>query len=618
MYNSFFVFLLFAFLCFDCSTQAFKMNQTNAFASLLKDSNFLNALPPHKKLPINSFLSYVSKDNQSKSSIQFNLECSGCEAFVSLMHTLPAKELISIVVTTIIKFCTHSLQKEEVCAGAVNEMESFVINSLKKRYLSSEFICGESLKICPLGYEYLNSMDYVNEILKNKPNKTYPYPKPSQVSRTYKILHLSDPHIDMEYTIGSNVFCDQPLCCVSHSGIAPNSSVAAQFWGTDANCDLPYHTFEAFAQFVQKHINVDLVLWTGDNMSHDIWDQNTTRNLNSTVLTTETLKKYLKNIPVFPIIGNHEPFPVNVYDYRDGNNQDLINGLADIWQDWLGADSIATFKINGFYSHFIQEKNLKIIGLHTQACNNQNFYLFADPTDPGNMLEWFRNELQSAEDLNQTVFVLGHISAGVDSCLPEWSIRYKALIDRYSFVIRGQFFGHMHVEDFKVAKSFFDNSTIGLVLIPGSLTTFSWNFPEFRVYEIDSETNLPINYHQYRLNLTKYNALGNTTEEILFDNVYNFTDEYNLPDMSFSSFDLLMDSLKTDINTIKKFVFNEGQGSPTAKRLADNANLTTGFIEYCSKYNSVQEVEECSGSDTGIEDVIIRYLTGKWRKTIPG
>lgn len=593
-----------------------KTSSPNPFKSLLQNENFISKIPSPKKLPINAFLSYFAKEETTPNPLlSFSLECSGCEAFVSLMHELPSQDFISIIEAIIIKFCSLELQKEEVCAGAIYEMEPYVIDSLKARYLSSEFICGEALKACPQSYVYLDPMDYVRDVLKDKPNKTYPYPKPEQVKSTYRVLHLSDPHVDIEYLEGSNAQCDEPLCCMYHSGVAPNSSAAAQFWGTDANCDPPFRTFEAFTKFAENHLDIDFMLWTGDNMAHDVWHQNTTRNLNSSVLLTETIKRYLKNIPVFPIIGNHEPFPVNVYDFHNGKNQLLIDGLADVWQDWLGADATATFKKNGFYSYYISEKNLRIIGLHTQACNNQNWYFFEDPTDPGNMLEWLRSELQTAEDKNQTVYILGHIGAGMGSCLPEWSIRFKALIDRYSYVIRGQFIGHAHSDDFKVSKSFADNSTVGLSFIPGSLTTYSYLFPEFRVYEVDSATNLPLNYYEYRLNLTKYNALGNTSEEIIFDNVYNFTTEYNLPDMSFNSFDTLLESLKTDLPTIKKFIFNELQGSPTAQRSSDGATLNTGMSEYCGKFNSVQDVEECAGGKVNLENTVIRYLTGKWRKS---
>jgi hypothetical protein len=54
------------------------------------------------------------------------------------------------------------------------------------------------------------------------------------------------------------------------------------------------------------------------------------------------------------------------------------------------------------------------------------------------------------------------------------------------------------------------------------------------------------------LNLSKYDELGNCTKEIIFDNVYNFTDKYNLQEINFQSFDTLMERFKKDLETIKK------------------------------------------------------------------
>ena len=35
--------------------------------------------------------------------------------------------------------------------------------------------------------------------------------------------------------------------------------------------------------------------------------------------------------------------------------------------------------------------NLKIISLNTQAGNDENWYLINNPTDPGKMLEWLQS-----------------------------------------------------------------------------------------------------------------------------------------------------------------------------------------------------------------------------------
>lgn len=34
-------------------------------------------------------------------------------------------------------------------------------------------------------------------------------------------------------------------------------------------------------------------------------------------------------------MGNHESFPVNVYDYQGDRESMLIGGLAEAWKQWL-------------------------------------------------------------------------------------------------------------------------------------------------------------------------------------------------------------------------------------------------------------------------------------------
>ena len=46
-----------------------------------------------------------------------------------------------------------------------------------------------------------------------------------------KILQISDVHLDLSYTIGSNAACDLPNCCMNVTGTADNAESAAQYWG---------------------------------------------------------------------------------------------------------------------------------------------------------------------------------------------------------------------------------------------------------------------------------------------------------------------------------------------------------------------------------------------------
>lgn len=41
---------------------------------------------------------------------------------------------------------------------------------------------------------------------------------------------------------------------------------------------------------------------------------------------------------------------------------------------------------------------MRVIALNTQACNDGNWLLMKNPTDPFGQLEWLRNELYKSEE----------------------------------------------------------------------------------------------------------------------------------------------------------------------------------------------------------------------------
>lgn len=88
----------------------------------------------------------------------------------------------------------------------------------------------------------------------------------------------------------------------------------AGYWGSIVKCDLPIQTFDIFFDEL-KQLNLDFIIWTGDNTAHDIWAQSQSYNINFTVVLTNKLKNATNTI-VIPAMGNHESYPVNVYDYQ--------------------------------------------------------------------------------------------------------------------------------------------------------------------------------------------------------------------------------------------------------------------------------------------------------------
>lgn len=56
--------------------------------------------------------------------------------------------------------------------------------------------------------------------------------------------------------------------------------------------------------------------------------------------------------------------------------------------------------------------------------------------------------------------------------------------------------------------------------------------PSFRIFEIDAETHVPVNYYQYRLDLDKWNK-ENTTKDIAWDLAYSALEVKIFPALDF-------------------------------------------------------------------------------------
>ena len=51
-------------------------------------------------------------------------------------------------------------------------------------------------------------------------------------------------------------------------------------------------------------MNLDLIIWTGDNTPHDIWQQSQDYNINFTNILAKRIQKYT-NVTVIAAMGNH-------------------------------------------------------------------------------------------------------------------------------------------------------------------------------------------------------------------------------------------------------------------------------------------------------------------------
>lgn len=65
-------------------------------------------------------------------------------------------------------------------------------------------------------------------------------------------------------------------------------------------------------------------------------------------------------------------------------------------------------------------------------------------------------------------------------------------------MIRGQFFGHSHVDNISFYPSFKNSGALsGFFMIAPSLTTATFKNPNYRIMDIDEDTMQVLDYDQY-------------------------------------------------------------------------------------------------------------------------
>jgi sphingomyelin phosphodiesterase len=557
----------------------------------------------HQNFTENLFYAHLRNRNGS-------LLCNSCKDFVlAELHGLESKGVIELLMAGLSETCAHLIHlNSSLCSGFLERWTTVIWDALMGRYHKPDVACAK-MQFCPYDYEILSLESYIEDILKDAPNKKPPTPTKTS---SYNVLHITDLHVDYTYTTGNNANCNEPLCCREENGPTSNPADAAQYWGTISVCDIPYRTLDQFFQFVvRQNMNIDFIIWTGDNIAHNIWEQTENTQADTTLNISQALKNYFPNTPVYPIFGNHECFPADECDLRNESYTWLTTQLSQTWTElgWLDNQSANSFIHNSFYSIYNQEHNLKIISIDTQACNTGDVYLLYDPTDPMGQLAWLRGELSAAEQNNQSVFIMGHIPPGYSGCDSSWSARFNALVERYSYLIRGQFYGHTHNDQIEIVRSLKDKTPIGAYFVAPSLTTFEKLKPSFRVFEVDSATNTPINYYQYRLDLDKWNQ--NTTGPIDWDIAYDMLSQYNLTDMSFESLGGLVEAMYKDQDLMNLYVYHFMSG---AVPLYDVKPVEVKSYYCQANFGIYADAVKCLGP-TYVEDwatLIGQHIAGPW------
>jgi len=499
-----------------------------------------------------------------------DLLCSGCivaaEAVIDLFLIGADMSLIEEAAQVVCDL--FNIEDHDVCAGAIHNYVPQLEYIFSARRVTGQEVCAIVLGNGCGNASHVNDWQVEMPSIQ-KPDVIPPSPPPDGAP-SRKILHISDVHLDLSYEIGALAACDLPNCCMNITGPADNPEDAAMYWG-DYRCDLPSWTFRHMLEHIKQDHGEEFeyIIITGDYPAHDVWLQSRENNLAHTKTVVDAVKEVFPTKPVFPSMGNHESFPCNNYPTSNVAGYDnpdwLYSKLGEFFVDWLPAESLEQFKVDGFYT--VTYGDLKLIGINSNMCLTYNFFLFLEYQDPSAELAWLVEELLMSEAAGQKVHILSHIPPGNGDCLGAWGREFSKIINRFEGTVAAQFYGHTHNDEFMIFYDEVETSrAVSFGFVAPSVTTYTGLNPAYRIYTVDAgyegASHRVLESETYIFNMDSANIAGPDVDPSWYK-LYTATQDLGMESLLPQEWDKLVRRMAVDddlFNTFGRFFNQDSYG----------------------------------------------------------
>ncbi len=350
-------------------------------------------------------------------------------------------------------------------------------------------------------------------------------------------VQITDLHYDPYYQEGTWAECwrgkDLNYPCCHSWEIKEGDRIAGQLG--DYNCDSSLILLDDMFDFLKK-IDPQMVIWTGDTAGNNVLSQSPWQNLQAIKIISDKFQQYLPDTMVYPCYGNHDTWPADqIIDPPYWNW--LFDNVANYWSPWIKERSL---RDAGYYSQLVN-KDLRLISLNTLYYDSHN--LFDVKNEDDLQWKWFENILENSRQIGEKVWIIGHVYPGAGEAKNNYSKNYNNLVSQYHDIIRGQFFGHSHKDEFRIIRNLSNNLPTSMFYIAPSVTPFSIMNPSVRVYYYNLTTYEMIDYMQYNSDLIVANEIG----RLNFTYIYSPRQTYQMKDLS----------VKSWINLINRFIKND-------------------------------------------------------------
>lgn len=453
-------------------------------------------------------------------------ECSACQALLVVLQAL-AHLGNDAFTDTIIEVCILlQIEDDDVCAGAIGLEGPILAHDLRNMDIpskTSELFCLTIFGLCQWP-----AVDTSYSVALSAKPANASRPAPSGQT-PLQIVHISDIHVDQNYTTGSSYNCTKNVCCRAYDAddAVGVTDYPAGAYGNVA-CDSPVTLEESLYAAVAALVpNRTFTIFTGDVIVGDVWettDAEVTGGLNDAYgrMATAGLGQ------TYAVVGNHDSCPVDSFPPAAvdttyaAETQLFYTTLSEDVAGWLGSSAAAAVADNyGSYSVVDATTGLRLLSINTNFWYKSNYWMYETTmeADPSGLLAWLAGELEAAETAGERVWLMGHMPLGSSDTFHDQSYYFDTIVQRYAGTIAAVFYGHTHKDEFEIAYANYsqptaDTATMMSYIAP-ALTPTSGN-PTFRVYDVDPVTFGILDMTTYYANISSptYNQDGPTWEAL--------------------------------------------------------------------------------------------------------
>jgi hypothetical protein len=457
------------------------------------------------------------------------------------------------------KICQIKSTKS-ICEYFVKNFGSSLFMNKKQFIESTNYLCSNILKLCASEFQNFDVQTFKKELYELFPKNSKTnniFSRRSIAKNSFKVLVINDIHLQSDYQYKAKVNCGLPGgCCSSVQGQSDNPQNQAKYWGTpNAPCDAPDYLFYKTVDFIQKNIEKpDFIFMLGDNTGHNYFTANPQLLVDTSKIIINTLKENFADVPIVPVLGNHECHHVDYFDFSDKSNF-VVKNIYPLFESVVAKDKIVDLIDNGFFSQEYPDFNIKVISLNSQINDAFNIANMSFSSFYENFLNKLAADLFESEKKSQRVIVISHIALSDYFAVDEINQCLLFILERFRNIIITFLSGHTHNDQIRFIRD--SNGEIFQTnFISPSLTTFSSYNPSFRVY--DFQNGVLNDYTQYKFDIDLYNAKADQGDfDFKYDVAYRFKEEYKIENWDMSQMEIFYQRLSNEQpDWISKYVRN--------------------------------------------------------------